>query len=173
MIPFSLVAASDADRGIGGEGDLPGKLPSDMAYFRRLTQETVAPDTRNAVIMGRKTWESLPVKPLPDRRNIVLSSGPIEDVESYNSIEQCIKTLYEDAVKKIFVIGGAQIYRHFIHQSDALHITLINADTNGIDTYFPVPILTIQNEFNKVGEYPLGRNALYTHWIKNNFSESS
>ena len=161
-----LIWAQDQNGGIGKGGKLPWYIPEDLKNFKKLTHDAT-------IVMGRKTWESLPVKPLPDRRNIVLSSGPIEDVESYNSIEQCIRTLYEDAVKKIFVIGGAQIYRHFIHQSDELHITLINADTNGIDTYFPVSILTIQNEFNKVGEYPLGKNALYTHWIKNDFSGSS
>ena len=109
----------------------------------------------------------LPLKPLPNRRNVVLSSNTIADVESYKSIEQCIETLYKEDVKKIFVIGGAQTYRHFIHRSDELHITLINVETEGIDTYFPISISTIKNKFNKVDEYPLGKNALYTHWVKN------
>ena len=160
---INLIWAQEHNGGIGKKKKLPWYIPEDLNNFKKLT-------LNSTIVMGRKTWSSLPVKPLSKRRNIVISSSSIADVESYNSIEQCIKTLYEDAVKKIFVIGGAQIYRHFIHQSDALHITLINADTNGIDTYFPVSILTIQNEFNKVGEYPLGKNALYTHWIKNDFS---
>ena len=161
-----LIWAQDQNGGIGKDGKIPWHIPEDLINFKKLT-------LNSTIVMGRKTWRSLPIKPLPDRRNVVLSSNSISDVESYYSIEQCIKTLYEDAVKKIFVIGGAQIYRHFFHQSDELHITLINAETEGIDTYFPISILTIQNEFTKVSEYSLVKNALYTHWIKNDFSGSS
>ena len=88
------------------------------------------------------------------------------DVENYNSIEQCIKTLYQDDVKKIFVIGGAQIYQHFIHRSDQLHITLVDANTEGIDTYFPISMAKIKSMFNKEEEFSLGKAAVYTRWRK-------
>ena len=91
-------------------------------------------------------------KPLPKRRNIVLSSNSIVDVENYNSIEQCIESLYQDDVKKIFVIGGAQIYQNFIHRSDQLHITLIDSNIEGIDTYFPISMAKIKSMFNKEEE---------------------
>tara|TARA_B100000315_G_scaffold197613_1_gene188962 strand:+ start:191 stop:679 length:489 start_codon:yes stop_codon:yes gene_type:complete len=155
-----LIWAQDQNGGIGTNSKLPWHIPVDLQNFKKLTLNAT-------IVMGRKTWESLPLKPLPNRRNVVLSSNTIADVESYKSIEQCIETLYKEDVKKIFVIGGAQTYRHFIHRSDELHITLINVETEGIDTYFPISISTIKNKFNKVDEYPLGKNALYTHWVKN------
>ena len=82
------------------------------------------------------------------------------------------KWLDDGIVKKIFVIGGAQIFQQFIHRSDELHITMVNEETDGIDTYFPVSISTIKNEFNKIDEFALGKNALYTHWVKNDSSDS-
>ena len=154
-----LIWAQDQDGGIGKNGTLPWNIPEDLKNFKKLT-------LNSTVVMGRKTWESLPVKPLPGRRNVVLSFNSIVDVESYNSVEQCIERLYKDDIKKIFVIGGAQIYRHFINRSDELHITLVDEDTDGIDTYFPLSIFTIKSKFNKVSEFALGKNALYTHWVK-------
>ena len=159
-----LIWAQDKNGGIGKDGKLPWHIPEDLKNFKKLTLDST-------IVMGRKTWASLPIKPLPERRNVVLSSNFIAEVESYNSIEQCIETLYKDDVNKIFVIGGAQIYSHFIHRSDKLHITLVDVKTEGIDTYFPDSRLTIESEFNKVREYPLGKNALYTHWVKNDFSD--
>ena len=120
-----------------------------------------------AKFLGENGYHSI-AKNLPGHGTTVEECNRIKFPDWFDFVKQDIAKL-ASVLKKIFVIGGAQIYRHFIHQSDALHITLINADTNGIDTYFPVSILTIQNEFNKVGEYPLGKNALYTHWIKNDF----
>ena len=116
--------------------------------------------------MGRKTWETLPIKPLPERRNIVLSSNSIAEVENYNSIENCIKTLYKDNLKKMFVIGGAEIYQHFIHRSDELHITFVDTKTEGIDKYFPISIEKIKRNFNKKEVFPLGEKAIYTRWKK-------
>ena len=63
--------------------------------------------------MGRLTWESLPFKPLPNRRNIVLSSKKFIDAESYTSTEKCIKNLHTDNIKTIFVIGGSSVYKEF------------------------------------------------------------
>jgi len=154
-----LIWAQDKNGGIGKNSKLPWHIPEDLKNFKKLT-------LNSTIVMGRKTWASLPIKPLPERRNIVLSSNSIEDVESYNSIEQCIETLDKDNIKKIFVIGGAQIYRNFIYRSDVLHITIIDAATEGIDTYFPVSMLTIKNKFNKIEENVLDKNVLYTHWIK-------
>ena len=159
-----LIWAQDQNGGIGKDSKLPWHIPADLKNFKKLT-------FNSTIVMGRKTWMSLTIKPLPERRNVVLSSNSMADVENYNSIEQCIETLYKDDVNKIFVIGGAQIYRHFIHRADELHITLVDIETEKIDTYFPVSRLTIESEFNKVREYPLGKNALYTHWVKNDLSD--
>jgi len=155
-----LIWIQDRNGGIGKNSNLPWHVPQDLKNFKKLT-------LNSTIVMGRKTWGSLPLKPLPNRRNVVLSSNIIKNVESYNSVEQCIETLFNENIKKIFVIGGAQIYRHFFHLSDELHITLIDEETKGIDTYFPFSILTIGKIFNKVSEYELGENVLYTHWVKN------
>ena len=161
-----LIWAQDNNGGIGKGSKLPWYIPEDLQNFKKLT-------VNSTIVMGRKTWASLPVKPLPDRRNVVLSSNAIADVENYPSIEQCLETLFNDEVKKIFVIGGAQIYRLFIHRSDELHMTLVDEETEGIDTYFPIPLLTINSEFSKVDEYELRKDVLYTHWVKNDSSISS
>ena len=154
-----LIWAQDQNGGIGKDGKLPWHIPEDLKNFKKLT-------LNSTVVMGRKTWMSLTIKPLPERRNVVLSSNSMADVENYNSIEQCIETLYQDNVKKIFVIGGAQIYQHFIHRSDQLHITLVDADTEGIDTYFPISMAKIKSMFNKEEEFSLGKAAVYTRWRK-------
>ena len=156
-----LIWAQDENGGIGKEGKLPWHISEDLKNFKKLT-------LNSTILMGRKTWESLSIKPLPNRRNVVLSSKPLDGIESYDLIENCLGTLHAEDVNKIFVIGGAQIYRHFINQSDELHITLVDEETEGIDTYFPISMAKIKNKFSKVDEYVLTENALYTHWIKNN-----
>ena len=90
--------------------------------------------------MGRKTWESLPFRPLPGRRNIVLSSQTIEGVEVYSSIENCCEKLKEDFVKKIFIIGGQSIYDSFYPKASTLHLTIIKENVEGIDVFFPVSL---------------------------------
>ena len=154
-----LIWAQDQNGGIGKNSKLPWHIPEDIKNFKKLT-------LYSTIVMGRKTWTSLPIKPLPKRRNIVLSSKSIIEVESYNSVKQCIKTLSKDNVKKIFVIGGAQIYRNFIHLSDELHITFIDAESKGIDTYFPITMEKIESLYNKEEEFPLGETAIYTRWEK-------
>ena len=116
--------------------------------------------------MGRKTWESLPIRPLSKRRNIVLSSKKVSDIECYTSAEECIEKLVNDGTEKLFVIGGSTVYRNFIHRADELHITDVDEITQGIDTYFPVTMLKIKNEFEKINETKLSNKAIYTQWVK-------
>ena len=155
-----LIWAQDKHGGIGKNGKLPWHISEDLKNFKKLTLDS-------AIIMGRNTWESLPIRPLPERRNIVLSHQEIPDVECYTSVEECVETLYGDGTEKLFVIGGSTVYHNFIHRADELHITYVDELTEGIDTYFPASILTIKSEFNKVDEYAIGKNALYTRWVKN------
>jgi dihydrofolate reductase len=154
-----LIWAQDKNGGIGKKGKLPWHIPEDLKNFKKIT-------LNSTIVMGRKTWETLPIKPLPERRNIVLSSNSIAEVENYNSIENCIKILHKDNLKKMFVIGGAEIYQHFIHQSDELHITFVDTKTEGIDKYFPISIEKIKRNFNKKEVFPLGEKAIYTRWKK-------
>ena len=78
-----MIWAQDNNNAIGREGTLPWHFSEDLKNFKKLT-------TGSPIIMGRKTWDSLPIKPLPERRKIVLSSIEKKDVESYRSIEDCI-----------------------------------------------------------------------------------
>ena len=154
-----LIWAQDENGGIGKDGKLPWHISEDLKNFKRLT-------SGSTILMGRNTWESLPVRPLPERRNIVLSSKEVPDVEYYTSVEECIEALDGDGTEKLFVIGGATVYRNFIHRADELHITHVDELTEGIDTYFPVTILKIQKEFEQIEERALSDNAVYSRWVK-------
>jgi len=134
----------DKNRGIGNKGDLPWpKLKGDMKFFRELTIDT---DHRNAVLMGRKTWDSLPAafKPLPGRLNGILSrtgkvSGTTETCKVWSSLKDAIAELESDEnIREIFVIGGAQIYAEALTLSQCrrIHLTAIDA-TFSCDTFFP------------------------------------
>ena len=117
-----LIWAQDENGGIGKDGKLPWYISEDLKNFKKLT-------SGSTILMGRNTWESLPVKPLPERRNIVLSSKVLIDAECYTSVEECIETLDGDGTEKLFVIGGSTVYRNFIHRADELHITQVNEIT--------------------------------------------
>ena len=158
---INLIWGQDKNGGIGKNGKLPWHISEDLINFKKIT-------INSTIIMGRKTWNSLPVKPLPDRRNIVLSSKFIKDVENYDSINKCIKKLKTNLIKKIFVIGGAQVYEHFFNYADKLHITHINKEFNGIDTYFPISMKKITSKFHKEKEIRLSNTATYTQWVKSN-----
>ena len=154
-----LIWAQDENGGIGKDGKLPWHISEDLKNFKKLT-------SGSAILMGRTTWESLPIRPLPKRRNIVLSHKKISDVECYTSGEECVKTLDGDGTEKLFVIGGTTVYCNFIHRADELHITQVNEIIQGIDTYFPVTMLKIKKEFEKINETELSKKAIYTQWVK-------
>jgi dihydrofolate reductase len=154
-----LIWAQDKNSGIGKAGDLPWHISEDLKNFKLLTLGSV-------IVMGRKTWESLPFKPLPKRRNIVLSSQILTDIETYSSVENCITTLKQDGVEQIFVIGGAQIYKEFFQYADVLHITVVDDIVENIDTYFPVNLKDITLEFKKSEEKKLSPIARYMRYDK-------
>ena len=152
-----LIWAQEKDGGIGINNNLPWHISKDLKNFKKLTLN--AP-----IIMGRKTWESLSFKPLPERRNIVLSSQLINDVECYTSVENCIDGLVDE--KDVFVIGGAQIYKVFYKYAHHLHITIVDKKTAGIDTYFPIPLSEIEESFTLNESESLTDTAQYTYWAK-------
>ena len=98
-----LIWAQEINSGIGKDGKLPWNISEDLKNFKKLTLDST-------ILMGRNTWESLPIRPLPERRNIVLSSKEVSDVECYTSVEECIETLYGEGIEKLFVMGGSRIY---------------------------------------------------------------
>lgn len=132
MTVVSLIAAVAANGVIGRGNDLVCRFPEDQRYFRSVTMG--AP-----VIMGRATWDSLPVRfrPLPGRRNIVLSRQPgwqAEGADAVATLDDAL-ALVQDA-PRAFVIGGAQVYALALPQADELLLTEIERTVDG-DTYFP------------------------------------
>lgn len=114
---FDLVIACDAKGGIGKNNYLPWKIPGDVEHFRILTSKSTSPDLKNAVIMGRRTWESLPerFRPLPNRTNVVLTRDRSyevpEDVLVCSSLDEALAELVQQKIERVFVIGGAEVLR--------------------------------------------------------------
>ncbi len=154
-----LIWAQDQNNGIGKNGKLPWTIPEDLKNFKKLT-------SKSTILMGRKTWDSLPIKPLPNRRNIIISKNNISNSECYNNMTHCIQSLKNDNIDKLFIIGGASIYKYFFALADELHITIINEKIENIDVYFPVTMNIIKKEFTNIGEVLLTKNAIYSHWVK-------
>lgn len=127
-----LIAAVARNGTIGADNQLLWHLPEDLAHFRRLT-------TGRPVLMGRKTWDSLPARfrPLPGRHNIVLTRDATWRAEGATAV-----TTLDDAlaaagpVEQVFVIGGAQLYAATIARADRLELTEIDRDFDG-DVHFP------------------------------------
>lgn len=126
---ISLIAALDKKSGIGKENRLLWHLPADLKFFKKVT-------TGHTVIMGRNTYESIG-KPLPQRRNIVLTrkegySAPGCEVSEdlFSAIKSCHKE------QEIFIIGGADIYRQAIQVADKLYLTRVDVVMDA-DTFFP------------------------------------
>ena len=157
---IQLIWAQDKYGGIGKKGKLPWHVSDDLKNFKKITKN-------HTIIMGRLTWESLPFKPLPNRRNIVLSSKKFIDAESYTSTEKCIKNLHTDNIKTIFVIGGSSVYKEFFELASDLHITLINQQVDGIDCFFPKSLDHIKKHFKLFFQKKLNREANYMHFKKN------
>jgi dihydrofolate reductase/thymidylate synthase len=148
MIPFSIVVAMDQTRGIGREGKLPWHLKCDLRHFKEITTKTRDKNKRNAVIMGRKTWDSLPsrFRPLPDRINVVITRNENlefpEGVSRADGLDQALELLTKGALSKtvegVYVIGGAQIFEQAIVRKECRRIYLTQIlQTVDCDTFFP------------------------------------
>ena len=123
----AIIVAMAADNVIGKDNDLPWRLSSDLKRFKALT-------TGHAIIMGRKTWESIG-RPLPNRRNIIISRNTdysADGAETFSSLQDALAAVDGDS----FIIGGAQIYQLALALGDKLYITDIEATVDG-DTQFP------------------------------------
>lgn len=120
-----MIFACDLNGVIGKNGDLPWRQSTDLQFFKKTT-------LGKTVIMGRKTWESLPF-PLPGRRNIVISRSNRNDVDvmSVEEIRELAKT--ED----VFIIGGGEIYSVFIEDSTVIYRTVIDSEVEDGDTFAP------------------------------------
>ena len=133
-----LIVAMTEQRVIGKDGQLPwGKLKGDLEYFKSVTMDY-------PIIMGRKTHESIG-RILPGRKNIVVSTNPSlvktdEDLRVFTTPAKALQfanDLQPMGTGKVFIIGGAEIYRHFLPVADELHISHVRKEVVGGDTFFP------------------------------------
>ena len=129
---ISIIVAIDSRGAIGREGRLLHHISEDLKRFKRLT-------IGNTVVMGRKTFDSLPKGALPERRNIVVTrnaSFSAPGTEAAHSVEEALAMAGEGG-SRVYVIGGAEIYRSALPYADELQLTLIDASTPDADTFFP------------------------------------
>lgn len=133
MSTVSLVVAMATNRAIGRTGDLLWRLPNDFRHFRELT-------TGHAIIMGRKTFESLPKGALPDRTNIVVTHQAdyqAPDCRVVTSLDEAIALATNLGSEEIFVIGGGEIYRQALPRAHRVYLTAVNTAPTDADTFFP------------------------------------
>lgn len=137
-ITVSAIAAIGNQRQIGKNGDLLWDIPADLKRFQKLTNN-------KAVIMGRRTWESLPepARPLPNRENLVLTRNENYDADGAavcHDLDEALSYAKNWSQKsnqsELFVIGGESTYQQALPKTDTLYLTLVDSDQNG-DTHFP------------------------------------
>ena len=122
-----ILVATSPEGVIGKNNTIPWYYSEDLKRFKRLT-------IGKTVIMGRNTWESLPIKPLPERRNIVITRSSLEEVECFRSIDEAVETCEGD----IWFIGGAGIYEEAMLKSNLIDMTLVPDNVTGEGCiYFP------------------------------------
>lgn len=145
LVGLSVIAVIGRNRELGKDGRLLWRIPEDMRRFRTLTMD-------HPVIMGRKTWESLPEKfrPLPGRTNIVVTRQV-----SYEAKEAIVVGSFEAAramvamCRETFVIGGGELYAAALPRTDRLYLTLVDAEAEA-DTFFP----PYEDDFRIIAEEP-------------------
>lgn len=127
---LSIIVAVASDGAIGRANDLLWHLPADLKRFKELT-------TGHTILMGRKTFESLPRGPLPNRRNIIISrSLPAQPgAEVYPTIQQALEAC--DSDEEVFIIGGGEIYRQLLPNTEQIYLTRIQASFPDAEVFFP------------------------------------
>ena len=158
-VPISLIVACDIKGGIAKDGKIPWHYPQELKYFSKITSTTQDPTKINAIIMGRKTWDSLPRKPLPNRVNIIITRDisrkekHSENVVWSQSMEEAIKYVKSNSqIEDTYVIGGESIYSDVINnhysQIHRLYYTEIHDDFQ-CDQFFPIELFENQSQFTK------------------------
>jgi len=163
-LPLALVVARARNGVIGREGKLPWRLKSDMALFKALTWD-------KPVIMGRKTWDSLPKKPLPGRLNIVLSRDGAFAPETALVCERFQEAVdigrehaEEDGAEEVCVIGGAALYALALPKARRLYVTEVDADVEG-DAHFPALDEAAWREVRR-DPHPAGENDEFAFTLR-------
>ena len=156
---ISIIVAVSEDWGIGKDNELLWHISEDLKRFKKLT-------LGNTVIMGKKTWESLPWRPLPGRKNIVLTDDPNECIDfsvTAYSIEDALSKCEKE--EEIFIMGGGSVYRQFMPIADRLYITHVHKKAPA-DIYFPEIDLSIWEIAEKEEFKADGENSIsYTYTV--------
>ncbi|EIG0755217.1 dihydrofolate reductase [Salmonella enterica subsp. enterica serovar Bovismorbificans] len=140
-VTVSLIAAAGLNNEIGKDNKLPWHIPDDLKNFKALTSGKV-------IVMGRKTWESLGYKPLPNRHHVILTRkhGGVPDIDGVLNLKGDMGSVIEflkkevvekDYPKEIFIIGGAEIYRQALPYADKIYLSRVEAKVDGADAFFP------------------------------------
>ncbi|KEJ95875.1 dihydrofolate reductase [Pseudosulfitobacter pseudonitzschiae] len=127
---ITLIVARDRNGAIGRDGDIPWDIREDMKSFQR---ETLG----GAIIMGRKTWDSLPVRPLARRLNIVVSSQQVDAEHVATSVGDAVRIASDLGYNRIYGIGGAGIYTEMLPLADRLMLSEVATEVADADTFFP------------------------------------
>ena len=130
-VPLAMVVAMNSERVIGVDGDLPWRIREDLRHFKRVTMG-------HAIIMGRKTWDSIG-RPLPGRQNIVVTRNRalvIEGADVVHSLEEAIELARQQGDEEPRIIGGATLYEMALPMTTRLFLTEVDRDVDG-DTFFP------------------------------------
>ena len=154
---LSMIFACDEEGAIGKDGDLPWRQSSDLQFFKRTT-------LNKTVVMGRKTWDSLG-RPLPKRRNIVMTRSGLSDDGETMSFEEVVELAENE---EVVIIGGGEIYALFLPHAKEVHRTIIHTVVKDADTFAP----DIESEgFHMIGErrVPAGERdefpMTFQHWV--------
>lgn len=145
---LSIIVATDSKNGIGIRNSLPWHISDDLKRFKAIT-------TGNIIIMGRNTWFSLPKRPLPNRRNIVLSPDPLDEegAEEIRTLDAIFDAC--DPNKENFIIGGESMYRQFLPFVTKVYLTRVEGNYE-TDTFFPE--LNVK-EWNLMEEGPVQKDS--------------
>jgi dihydrofolate reductase len=150
MKPISIIVAIAQNNAIGKDNQLLWHIPADLKRFKQLT-------TGHTMVMGKRTFESLPIRPLPNRRSIVITDIAGEEIEGCvmaYSIQDAIDKMDDD--KENFIIGGGSVYRQFLSLADHLYLTIVQKDFEA-DTFLEIDLSeweTIEREDHFEEELP-------------------
>ncbi|KAJ8923883.1 hypothetical protein NQ315_006659 [Exocentrus adspersus] len=187
VLKLNLIAAACENMGIGKDNTLPWNLRTEMNFFTRMTSSIIDTNTmkKNVVIMGRRTWESIPdkFKPLSNRMNFILSKSDLDlknyrDVYSFKSLEQCLEKLkcpeFQDLYESVWVIGGSNVYKECMESEHFYRLYLTQILKNfECDTFFPkIPdnLVTIRDSIVPEGvQSENGINFIYKVYENPNF----
>lgn len=176
---FSLILASTLNGGIGINGRIPWNLKEEMSIFKQITTNVNCYIKKNAVIMGYDTWKSLPIRPLKNRINIILTSKKniiqeTEDIKTFDNfdkaLEFCENNIYID---KVFIIGGSSLYNlclnnpTYFNQIDKIHLSIIYHKYK-CDTFINLKKILKLRKFYNINDVKFNKEFInLTYYLRN------